>query len=228
MAVHRLRTLLLSPNSRINRFMMRYPKQTSVAFTGIKTVAADLVVQTCVDGNSIFKGTMDWNRTAVFGTFGLFYMGAFQYWLFNIAFFKLFPGVTLKQSLKKVCADQFVKGPFCYWPSFYFIRTLINEKKIDNTTANTVFETYKNNVKSDLMHYWSIWVPAQCVTFYVMPLHLRLPFIATLSFFWCCFLSYMHGKYPDQKTHKIETKDKVINRNKASKFDLNANEMDTM
>merc|ERR1711920_824994 len=129
-------------------------------------------------------------------------MGAFQYWLFNIAFFKLFPGVTVKQSLKKVCADQFVKGPFCYWPSFYLVRTFINEKKIDETTRGKVWQHYKSNIKNDLKCYWSMWVPAQCVTFYVMPLHLRLPFIATLSFFWCCFLSNMHGQYPDNDHKK--------------------------
>merc|ERR1712048_921309 len=68
-------------------------------------------------------------------------------------------------------------------------------------------QTYKSNVKNDLKCYWSLWCPAQFVTFYVMPKHLRLPFIATLSFFWCCFLSNMHGKYPE---HEHEQQQKQI------------------
>ena len=59
----------------------------------------------------------------------------------------------------------------------------------------SVVDTYKNNIVSDMKALWSVWIPAQCITFGIMPLHLRLPFIASVSFFWCCVLSFMHGEY---------------------------------
>ena len=200
--ISKLKGKLVSRNNVINAFMMRYPKQTSVAFTAIKTIIADLFTQTVIEGTSI--NNIDWTRNAVFGTFGFLYMGCFQYWLFNILFFKWFPGVTIKQTAKKVFADQFIKGPFCYWPSFYFVRTLINEKlDINEKTLISVKTTYKANIVHDLKAYWSIWIPAQCITFGIMPIHLRLPFIATLSFFWCCILSSMHGSYDHEQEVEI-------------------------
>ena len=93
------RRILLSPNSRINAFMMKYPKQTSVGATFIKTLAADLMVQMYVDGHSI--DNMDWTRAAVFGTFGFCYLGIFQYWLYNTAYFKWFPGAHRSQKVGK-------------------------------------------------------------------------------------------------------------------------------
>ena len=51
--------------------MMRYPKPTSVGATFVKTLIADLMVQTFVDGHSLQN--MDWRRAAVFGTFGFLF-----------------------------------------------------------------------------------------------------------------------------------------------------------
>ena len=188
-----IRKVLLSPNSRINAFMMRYPKPTSVGATFTKTLIADLMVQIFVDGHSL--QTMDWTRAAVFGTFGFFYLGIFQYWLYNTAYFRWFPGVSLKSTIQKVSLDQFIKHPVLYWPTFYFLQTFINERKMNITMIESVVNTYKNNIVSDMKALWSVWIPAQCITFGIMPLHLRLPFIAAISFFWCCLLSFMHGEY---------------------------------
>ena len=195
-----IRTILSSKNNRVNRFMMRYPRQTSVGLTCIKTVCADLMVQMYVDDRSI--DSIDWNRNAVFGTFGFLYQGCFQYWFFNTALFRLFPGTSIRSTIKKVFVDQFVKGPIAYWPVFYFIQTIINERKLNQKTMDIIWTHYKRNVWKDLKAFWSVWVPAQCITFGIMPLHLRLPFIATLSFFWCCFLSFMRGEYEHEEQNE--------------------------
>uniref|UniRef100_A0A7S0TFC6 Protein Mpv17 n=1 Tax=Elphidium margaritaceum TaxID=933848 RepID=A0A7S0TFC6_9EUKA len=196
-ALHRARGALTSPRNPINAYMMRHPAQTSVAFTAVKTIFADLFTQMVVDGYSLDK--IDWTRNAVFGTFGFCYMGCFQYWLFNILFFRLFPGVTVKSTIQKVCADQFIKGPFFYFPVFYLVRSAINERGVDQSIMSSVRNTYKHNIRSDLKAYWSVWLPAHCITFGVLPKHLRLPWIASLSFFWCCYLSTTHGSYNHDK-----------------------------
>ena len=188
-----VRNVLLSPTSRINRFMMQYPKQTSVGATCLKTLGADLLVQIMIDKNSI--NNIDWTRAAVFGTFGFFYLGIFQYWLYNTKYFKWFPGVSFKSTIQKVALDQFIKHPVLYWPTFYFLQTSLNERKMDIQTIKSAGNIYKTNIVSDMKAMWTVWIPTQCITFGLMPLHLRLPFIASVSFFWCCLLSFMHGKY---------------------------------
>lgn len=189
----RIRGKLTSGNSPINAWMMKHPKTTSVMITGFKTIAADLVTQTLIEGTS-FKD-VDWTRTAVFGSFGFFYMGMFQYWLYNVKFFQWWPGISLKATAWKTAADQLVHTPFIYFPVFYFVRTSINERAVTKETLLSVRQTYKNNVFDDLKRYWTIWTPGIAITFGIMPLHLRLPFIAALSFFWVCILSYYHGQY---------------------------------
>eukprot|EP01084_Bolivina_argentea_P279039 476981_1 len=196
-----LRRALLSPNNRLNVFLMKYPKQTSVGFTCVKTIAADLVVQTFVDGSSLNE--IDYTRTAVFGSFGFLYLGMFQYWLYNIMYFKWFPGATLRSTIKKVTLDQFIKHPVVYWPTFYFLQTLLNERKMDKTIFKSVVNRYKNNIWSDMKALWKVWIPASSIAFGIMPLHLRLPFMASVSFFWCCILSFMHGKYDKKELEEI-------------------------
>jgi Mpv17 / PMP22 family len=40
-----------------------------------------------------------------------------------------------------------------------------------------------------LMKYWLLWIPIKCITFTIIPNHLRIVFIATISFFWMMILS---------------------------------------
>jgi hypothetical protein len=40
-----------------------------------------------------------------------------------------------------------------------------------------------------LWKYWAIWTPTQCITFSIVPEHLRIPFIAAVSFGWLILLS---------------------------------------
>eukprot|EP01083_Nonionella_stella_P005667 16369_1 len=188
-----LRRILFSPNSRVNAFMMKHPKACSIGCTFVKTLSADLIVQRYVDGHSF--SDIDWTRAAVFGSFGFVYLGVFQYWLYNFQYFKWFPGVTLRSTIHKVAFDQFIKHPTLYWPTFYLLQTLLNERQLNAQTLQSVWSTYTTNIASDMKALWTVWIPVSMVTFGIMPMHLRLPFIATVSFFWCCVLSFMHGQY---------------------------------
>ena len=200
--VSRVKGKLTSDHNLINAFMMRHPKGTSIAFTTIKTIVADLVTQTLIERTSI--GDINWSRNAVFATFGFLYMGCFQYWLFNTIFFKFFPGTSFTQTLKKVCCDSFIKAPFFYFPFFYLIRTFVHEREkfFQRETVLSLKTTYKKNISGDLKRFWSLWFPVNMITFGVMPIHLRLPFIASISFFWCICLSIIHGHY--DHTEEVE------------------------
>ena len=53
---------------------------------------------------------------------------------------------------------------------------------------------YEIRHKGLLFKYWSLWMPAQFLTFSVMPEHLRILFIAVVAFFWLIFFSMVTAK----------------------------------
>jgi len=60
----------------------RRPVVTGVLTTVFKTGAADAFAQKVIEG----REEMDWSRHSVFCAFGLFYLGGFQYFLYNKLF----------------------------------------------------------------------------------------------------------------------------------------------
>ena len=52
----------------------------------------------------------------------------------NKVYFKLFPGYSIKQTLKKLFCDEFLDSPFHYFPMFYFGKELfkLGERKLGN------------------------------------------------------------------------------------------------
>jgi hypothetical protein len=41
---------------------------------------------------------------------------------------------------------------------------------------------------------WKLWVPMQAINFSIMPVHMRVPFAAGVSFVWSCILSALRGE----------------------------------
>lgn len=52
---------------------------------------------------------------------------------------------------------------------------------------------------------WAVWVPSQLINFSVVPLHLRVPFVAFVSFTWCVILSLMRGDLEPSKVQLAES-----------------------
>ena len=44
-----------------------------------------------------------------------------------------------------------------------------------------------------------IWLPGQLINFSVVPRHLRVPFVALVSFGWTTVLSVMQAKFDSEK-----------------------------
>ena len=176
-----------------------------MAYGGAKTVAADLIVQTAMER----REDIDWRRQAVFLSFGIFQVGFVQYQIYVSAFTRLFPtaasfsakplaqkfadGVGMRNLVKQVCLDQFVYHPLCYFPVFYTCKEIIDTGTVTNRTLPDAMSKYVPNAADDLKALWSIFLPTSIVQFSVMPMHLRVPFVATVGFFWCGILSMMRG-----------------------------------
>ncbi|KIZ01914.1 hypothetical protein MNEG_6046 [Monoraphidium neglectum] len=147
---------------------------TGLVTTVIKTSAADLFAQTVMEGTE-FKD-VDWKRHAVFCSFGFFYLGGFQYYLYNHLFVKWCHGITLRvghygSAPIKTFIDQAIHHPFCYFPCLYLTKGAFEGRPIQST-----YNTYKVELWENCKALWTIWVPAQLINFAFVPRHLRIPY----------------------------------------------------
>lgn len=187
--------LLLSPFTSVagwyNRTAQANPFTVGVITTGLKTSAADVFAQKVVEGREDF----DWTRHAAFCAFGFAYLGGFQYWLYNIKFTQWCGPLTKTFGHKatapiKTFIDQGLHHPFVYFPSFFAIKAAVSGQPLSSAV-----DKYRSEIWDSLKALWMVWVPAQFVNFAFVPRHLRIPYVAAVSFGWTVILSVMQGKF---------------------------------
>ena len=184
----------------------RFPLGFAVGYGGLKTIAADAMVQRYVERCE----TLDRRRMSVFLLFGCVQVGFVQYQLYVNAFTRLFPTATtfsaaslsaklkdkvgLLNLVKQVGLDQLVYHPLCYFPVFYSCQEIVHGgSSSPPTIVRNAITKYVPNALEDLKALWTVFVPVSIIQFSVMPMHLRVPFTATFGFLWCGILSCMRG-----------------------------------
>ena len=200
-----------------------HPLAFGLAISTVKTSAGDLLGQTKFEK----KDEIDWRRNIFFGAFGFAYLGGFQYAMYVPLFGRLFPGAatfaskTIKQKLKdkngvvamlsQLSLDQFLIGPFIYFPCFYISREFImrdaSDSIHDKPVVTRALEAYKRNIVEDNLACWKVWVPAMFINFSVMPMWARIPWVTTVSFLWTCIISSMRGG--EIANEKLERNDSI-------------------
>ena len=75
----------------LNKRLAKYPLRLAVGYSMFKAGSADIFTQSFLEK----RPEVDLKRTSVFLTFGCIYQGFFQYFLWNIAFERIFPGASL-------------------------------------------------------------------------------------------------------------------------------------
>jgi len=189
--------------SAIIRLAKSRPIMFGAGYSLLKTTGCDLMVQKVVEK----RENIDWKRTAAFGSFGLFYLGGVQYFIYVPLFSRMFPnaaafaGKTVAQKLgdfkgirdlfSQVFLDQMVHHPLMYFPVFYMIKDFVtNEEGPDPVGA---VNEYIGNMREDLAALWKIWIPSTTLNFALMPMWARIPWVASTSLIWTCILSGMRG-----------------------------------
>jgi protein Mpv17 len=176
--------------SKLNAFFKQRPLFVSLIGNTIKTATADAVTQKYIEK----KDDLDIRRLAVFTSFGFAYLGGWQYFLFNKLFVRSEKFMTVAklkpftQSSILTFLDLGVHTPLMYYPCFYSIKSHLEGKTFKETLS-----TYKTNIHQDMLAMWKIWIPAQMANFTFVPLHMRMPFIASVSFGWTIILSMTRG-----------------------------------
>lgn len=190
-----------------NKTAKSHPVATGIITSGLKTSAADLFAQKVIEKKEEF----DWTRHSAFCLFGFAYLGGFQYWLYNVKFVQWCEPIRklvghIGVAPLKTALDQCIHHPFVYFPTFYVIKALVEDKP-----ASYALNKYKTEIWDSVKALWTIWVPAQVVNFAFVPRHLRIPYVAGVSFLWTVVLSVMQGKFDSLRVrtrHDIKLPDK--------------------
>jgi Mpv17 / PMP22 family len=186
-------------------FLERHAFWVGVSITTVKAVLADLLTQFVLEqgkNNVVPYRVWNYQRTLVFGAFGLFYQGMVQYAIVNWFWERIFPGTKPRAVVSKICAMNLVSDPLLFMPTFYIFHQFMMTTGggTGNAGAASVAATvqaallsYKANCVMDWRNSWMIWFPGHAVTYGVLPPHQRIPWMAFLSFFYMCVLSYTRG-----------------------------------
>lgn len=180
----------------LNALMARNPMSTAVWLTGGKSTMADLLTQRVFEK----KENIDLPRLALFASFGAAYQGLFQFWLWNNVMHKMFkPG----NAIARVLAANLVMDPLLFFPSFYTLKSFVSGRPVEHPTEHVTrgLNEYRGNCYQDWVNSWVIWLPGHTVTAH-LPAHLKIPWVASLSFGYVCVLSATRGNASPKEAEK--------------------------
>lgn len=189
--------------SNIDTFYRTAPYEAAFVTCGVKASCADFLAQKRELKTSTNTGSLsnkidndndvkteeqvEIQRNLAFIIYGGIYQGICQYYIYNVLFPLWFgTGNDLTSVAIKVAFDMLVISPFLCLPIAYLTKSTIYGQSIREGFEKYVYDLKNNNL---WVTYCSIWLPVQCVTFGLVPEHLRIPFIALVSFFWLIILS---------------------------------------
>lgn len=177
----------------IETFYKTAPYTAAFMTCGIKASAADFLAQfrerTSDDKT---KEQVELERNVAFILYGGIYQGMAQYYIYNVLFPLWFgTGQDFLSVTTKVAFDLIVISPFLCLPIAYLTKAVIY-----GTSLSDGLNKYINDLKYEglLQSYYSIWLPVQFCTFGLVPEHLRIAFIAMVSFFWLIILSTISSR----------------------------------
>ena len=158
--------------------------------TGCKAAAADCLVQVVVEG----RERVDRKRMAMFFAFGAGYQGCAQYWMLNHWFEWWFTAHRFSTA-KKVLAANLIADPVFFFPTFYSLKEILATGECTRETVPAALAKYRSNLFEDIRNSWMIWFPTHMVTYALVPIHLRMPWVACVSFGYVGLVSMMRGAF---------------------------------
>lgn len=175
----------------LDTFYQTKPFEAAFITCACKASAADFITQKRQDNtpnNSNKQQEIDMSRNLAFIIYGGIYQGCFQQFLYN-TLFPMFFGteVSLVSVVEQVAVDMLAVTPLLCLPMAYLVKASMNTQE----SFQQGLEKYFRHVQEEglLFKYWMLWIPVQSITFGLIPEHLRIVFIACVSFVWLMILS---------------------------------------
>ena len=170
-----------------------HPVLFGMVCAGLKTVAADLTVQTVIEKKALKD--VDTKRTATFGLFGVCYLGGVQYAVFNKILPRMWPQAEVfaarspagkardvkgvRSLIGLVATEQLIHTPLVFLPAFYMTKEAVEgdaaQRKLDEETlVDRALAKWRKNLIPDMCADMLIWVPSNLVNFAFVPQHFRV------------------------------------------------------
>eukprot|EP00751_Fragilariopsis_kerguelensis_P018346 CAMPEP_0170840910 /NCGR_PEP_ID=MMETSP0734-20130129/4851_1 /TAXON_ID=186038 /ORGANISM="Fragilariopsis kerguelensis, Strain L26-C5" /LENGTH=228 /DNA_ID=CAMNT_0011208793 /DNA_START=579 /DNA_END=1261 /DNA_ORIENTATION=- len=119
--------------------------------------------------------------------YGGLYQGCGQELIYNNLFSTVFGvGRHPRIVFLKVCLDMLVIQPCVSLPLAYLIKAPIFGSTLKESIQKYLQDIQQRNL---LKHCWLVWAPTQLISFTIIPTHLRISFMAYISFFWIILFS---------------------------------------
>ena len=185
--------------SGLNSFYISYPLLSAVTTCSVKGCLADCIAQrrnngAAEDGDNKESPTtpaksnkFSFRRNAAYILYGGGILGVFCDLMYNFVYPFLFGGLEgIVNVTAIVVFDNMVTAPLLWLPPVYFVKAILYGESLKSGV-----QKYSNDVKQNglLNQYWAVWFPAQIFNFSLVPAHLRIAFMAGISFGWMIILS---------------------------------------
>jgi hypothetical protein len=175
-----------------NAELLQLQTQTGTKATATMTTTATATAIATTATATVTATPIDLQRNLSFILYGSIYQGAAQEFIYN----HLYPvwfgsGNTISIALTKVCFDLLVQTTTITLPIAYLTKALIYQYSFEEALRR-----YGDDISNHglLKKYFLLWGPVNILTFTVVPEHLRLTWIALVSFFWLIILSSISSK----------------------------------
>lgn len=201
--------------SEVNEFYQSYPIQSAVVTCAFKASLADGIAQFTSTTNKQWEV----KRNLSYILYGGIFVGCMCHAEYHILFPLLF-GTETPHVLEKVLLDNFVSAPLMWLPPAYLVKAFM----YDETWQEGLTKYWKDITEQGLLlKYWMIWLPAQTVSFSYVPDHLRVAFMAMISFFWFILLSSVASASSDASISIVGSKGAIVEEELASRIPLITN-----
>mmetsp|Transcript_21647 Transcript_21647/g.51134 ORF Transcript_21647/g.51134 Transcript_21647/m.51134 type:complete len:434 (-) Transcript_21647:115-1416(-) len=202
----------------VSDFYATYPLQSAILTCGFKASIADSIAQF----KDRMKGLVEsheqddddendhwWEarRNTAYVIYGGLFVGLMCHMEYNVLFPAMFGTENTPTTfISKVLFDNFISAPFMWLPPAYLIKAVLYDYSLGEG-----LEKYWRDIRDEglLQKYWTIWVPAQTVSFSVVPDHLRVAFMASISFFWFILFSSVSSNGDKADTTSADNIDAV-------------------
>ncbi len=168
----------------VSDFYAQFLMQAAVLNCGVKASIADGIAQARTHSR---WDDVEFRRNLAYVLYGGIFVGAACHYEYDVVFPILFGTEhNAWTSFREVVFDNFVSAPLGWLPPAYLIKAVVYDYPLREG-----LEKYATDIKENdlLQKYWSVWLLAQSVSFTVVPDHLRVAFMASVSFFWFIMFS---------------------------------------
>lgn len=172
----------------VSDFYATYPIPSAMLTCGFKASIADGIAQfnaMRTAANEKQEQSLELRRNLAYVLYGGLFVGIMCHVEYNELFPRLF-GTEQPHVLEKVIFDDFISAPLCWLPPAYLIKAMVYDYCWQEGLQKYVQDIRHNGL---LLRYWAIWLPAQTVSFSYIPDHMRVAWMALVSFFWFILFS---------------------------------------